>query len=101
MSESTAIAIANIAIATFVTTTVGFAAAWIRARERALRAELGRQRVPQDTENHFERLQQAVDAIAVEVERISEAQRFTTKLLAERGAAAERPRVPERVITPH
>ena len=29
-------------------------------------------------------LQQAVDAIAIEVERVSEGQRFTTKLLAER-----------------
>jgi hypothetical protein len=28
-------------------------------------------------------LQQAVDAIAIEVERLSEGQRFTTKLLAE------------------
>ncbi len=30
-------------------------------------------------------LQQAVDAIAIEVERLSEGQRFTTKLLAEGG----------------
>jgi hypothetical protein len=30
------------------------------------------------------RLEQAVDATAVEVERISEGQRFTTKLLADR-----------------
>jgi hypothetical protein len=29
-------------------------------------------------------VQQAVDAIAIEVERLSEGQRFTTKLLAER-----------------
>ena len=29
-------------------------------------------------------LQQAVDSIAIEVERLSEGQRFTTKLLAER-----------------
>jgi hypothetical protein len=33
------------------------------------------------------RLEQAVDATAVEVERISEGQRFTTKLLADRSAA--------------
>jgi hypothetical protein len=32
----------------------------------------------------IEQLQQSVDAIALEVERIAEAQRFTTKLLAER-----------------
>jgi hypothetical protein len=41
-----------------------------------------------------ERIEHAVDSIAVEVERISEGQRFTTKLLTERGevqAALERP----------
>jgi len=37
------------------------------------------------------RMEQAIDSIAIEVERISEGQRFTTKLLAERanGAASE------------
>jgi hypothetical protein len=34
----------------------------------------------------LEQLQQSVDAIAVEVERIAEAQRFSAKLLAERGS---------------
>lgn len=37
----------------------------------------------------FDRLEQAVDAIAIEVERISEGQRFVTKILAERANAAE------------
>lgn len=37
-------------------------------------------------DDRLKRLEQAVDAIAVEVERISEAQRFTTKLLSERHA---------------
>lgn len=37
----------------------------------------------------LERIEQAVDAIAVEVERISEGQRFTTKLLSDRTAASE------------
>jgi len=36
------------------------------------------------TEERLARIEQAVDAIAVEVERISEGQRFTTKLLAEK-----------------
>jgi hypothetical protein len=36
----------------------------------------------------LERMEQAIDSIAVEVERISEGQRFTTKLLAERSADA-------------
>ena len=34
----------------------------------------------------LERMEQAIEAIAVEIERISEAQRFTTKLLAERNS---------------
>jgi hypothetical protein len=36
------------------------------------------------TEARLERIEQAVDSIAIEVERISENQRFTTKLLSER-----------------
>ena len=37
----------------------------------------------QEMRDRFGQLQQAVDAIAIEVERLSEGQRFTTKLLAE------------------
>lgn len=36
-----------------------------------------------DSRNRLERIEQAVDAIAVEVERISEGQRFTTKVMAD------------------
>jgi hypothetical protein len=39
-------------------------------------------------EQRFDQLQQSVDAIAVEVERIAEAQRFSAKLLAERSETA-------------
>jgi hypothetical protein len=35
-------------------------------------------------ETKLANMQEAIDAVAVEVERISEGQRFTTKLLAER-----------------
>ena len=35
-------------------------------------------------ESRLARIEQAVDAIAVETERISEGQRFTTKVLSER-----------------
>jgi len=44
-------------------------------------------RVPSDVSARLERMEQAIDSIAVEVERISEGQRFTTKLLAERSGA--------------
>jgi hypothetical protein len=37
-------------------------------------------------DERFERLEQAVDAIAIEIERMSEAQRFTAKLLTDRAA---------------
>ena len=46
------------------------------------------------------RIEQAVDTIAIEVERISEGQRFTSKLLADREGAAV-PRVPNKAVTPH
>ncbi len=36
----------------------------------------------------FDRLEQAIDAIAIEVERVSEGQRFVTKIMAERPAPA-------------
>jgi hypothetical protein len=47
-----------------------------------------------EVSSRLERIEQAVDAIAIEVERISEGQRFTTKLLTER--SAETSRLPER-----
>ena len=43
-------------------------------------------------EQRFDQLQQSVDAIAVEVERIAEAQRFSAKLLAERSDTPALPR---------
>jgi hypothetical protein len=54
----------------------------------------------------LQRMEQAIESIAVEVERIGEAQRFTTKLLADRQpeAAARLGAVPRRepgTITPH
>lgn len=49
----------------------------------------------------LEALQQSVDATSIEVERLGEGQRFTTKLLAERNGASERQRLAERAITPH
>jgi hypothetical protein len=40
--------------------------------------------LPPEVTAHMERLEQAVEAVAIEVERISEGQRYTTKLLSER-----------------
>ena len=38
-----------------------------------------------ETNTRLERIEQAIDAMAVEVERIAEGQRYVTKLLADRG----------------
>ena len=39
----------------------------------------------------FDRLEQAVEAIAIEVERVAEGQRFVTKILADRAPQAALP----------
>jgi hypothetical protein len=59
---------------------------WPLARAYAKRMEQGGDtgRIPVEVTSRLERMEQAIDSIAVEVERISEGQRFTTKLLAER-----------------
>lgn len=46
---------------------------------------------PALSEARLARIEQAVEAIALEVERISEGQRFTTKLLSEQSRPAPKP----------
>jgi hypothetical protein len=55
-----------------------------------------------ESTQRMERIEQAVDAIAIEVERVSEGQRFVTRLLSERGggALAGAQQVPEPVRVP-
>ncbi|HSU93507.1 MAG TPA: hypothetical protein VLI43_07335 [Gemmatimonadaceae bacterium] len=55
-----------------------------RAFGRKIDRESLQPKVPQELQQRLERMEQAIDSIAVEVERISEGQRFTTKLLSER-----------------
>ena len=68
---------------------VGTIAAWLGAhfgaRRAVKRAFRDRIEIPSIvTEVRYDELARSIDAIAVEVERISEAQRFAAKLLAER-----------------
>lgn len=44
--------------------------------------------IPPEITSRLERMEQAIDSIAVEVERISEGQRFTTRLLSEGAKSA-------------
>ena len=54
--------------------------AWTRPRPRPLPAP----GAPTIDDARFARLEDAVDSIAIEVERVAEAQRFTAKLMSER-----------------
>ena len=81
-------------------TTIGFAGLWVRARERATRAEslLEGMRLT----GRADSTSPALDAIAEEVERIGEGQRFLTRIMSEQSNHAERmrSRAPGSV-TPH
>lgn len=59
------------------------------ARAMARRLEGGTPSAPpslQGLEDRLDRIERSVEAIALEVERVSEGQRFVTKLLAEKAA---------------
>jgi hypothetical protein len=59
-----------------------------RAFARRMDRRGGTAQVPAEISSQLANLNQAVDAIALEVERISEGQRFTTRLLSEQRDAA-------------
>lgn len=69
----------------------------VSAWAKKLENESKRPQIPADVASRLERMEQSIDAIAVEVERISEGQRFTTKLLAE---STNTPVPPEAVRLP-
>lgn len=88
----------------------GLAGAWLGARFGSKRvvkevlAALPSFDQQQLANRQLDRLSQAVDVMAVEIERLSEGQRFTARLLAERGASqfhAQQAERPAGVITPH
>jgi len=56
----------------------------VRAYAKRVESRADAPRIPAEVSSRLERMEQAIDSIAVEVERISEAQRFTTKLLTEK-----------------
>lgn len=82
-----------------VVTVKSIASVWTK------RLEVRRTTLPGETEKRLERIEAAVDVIAVEVERIAEAQRYALRLAEERGIGRPEPRpaqLPEgRIITPH
>jgi hypothetical protein len=75
---------------------------WMRSGPRAASFDF-------DSSPRLQRMEQAIESIAIEVERIGEAQRFTTKVLTERQAAPVAGHIPPAqtarrepgTITPH
>lgn len=85
---------------------IGFAVAWVRARERAIRSERELPAIADAHERRFDRIEQSLEGIATELERVAEMERFSTKLLAEgqreRGSSQARERSESgRINTPH
>jgi hypothetical protein len=75
----------------------------LRHREKMAGLDAGAPRRG-EIEARLERIEQAVETIAIEMERVGEGQRFVTKLLAERPAqqvAEGKSPQRERAITPH
>jgi len=66
----------------------------VRAYSRKMDAESRNPRIPMEVSDRLARMEQAIEAVAIEVERISEGQRFTTKLLSEGRMPAGTPQIP-------
>ena len=86
-----------IVLGAFATMTV----AWVRTRERAIRAEAELKLLRRSPDASSDRVESTLDVIALEVERLAEGQRFVARVLSERGGKdMARPNA-GRSITPH
>src|SRR5688572_3853052 len=82
------------AFAMITAITIGFPL--VRGLVRRWERESEVPRIPAEVNARLQRIEQSVDAIAIEVERMSEGQRFVTRLLAERGPErADAARLPD------
>lgn len=91
-----------ISVLVAIPTAAAVAFRWFHHRERMAQLDAPPAVPPGD--DRLARVERAVDAIAVEVERLGEGQRFVTRLLAEqqpRGVPGLAPPPRERVDTPH
>ena len=81
------ISIAFFVMLAFIAVGLPLARAWARRMDRNS-AGARPLPFPSDVTDRLERIEHAVESVAIEVERISEGQRFTTKLLTDRGDGA-------------
>jgi hypothetical protein len=79
------IAMAALIMGTMSGTLITLVRLWVKRLEARDRARA----LPNNVDDRLLRIEQAVDAIALEVERTAESQRFTSKILAERLAPSD------------
>ena len=84
MLEDILIPMAGMAMIVTLALGIPLVRAYVRRMERGATTQGS---LPADVAGRLERIEHAVDAVALEVERIAEGQRFTTKLLSERAGA--------------
>jgi hypothetical protein len=85
-----------LALGTLLVLVFTLAIGWQKERERAIRAELVSMHMTSDVGARFERIEQALEGIALEVERLAEGQRLNAQVLAE-----EKPRLLARESSSH
>jgi hypothetical protein len=97
MSEATFLTALSIVFGTFALLgSFRFLSRWLEIRQK------GRSSLQlEGLQERLDKIEATVETTALEVERMSEANRFIAKLLSERGENASLPARPERVITPH
>ena len=88
MDEDIVVPIAFFATAIIISLGIPLVRALVRRWDRAR----GLPAMQPDTNARLERIEQAIDAMSIEVERIAEGQRFVTRLMTDRS--------PERVALP-
>jgi hypothetical protein len=86
------------AFATAIVLAIGVPLA--RAYSRKMDADARNPRIPSEVAARLERMEQTLEAVAIEVERITEGQRFTTKLLSEGRSAGDARPIPSSVASP-
>jgi hypothetical protein len=82
MNEDIVVPIAGMTMIVLLSLGIPF----VRALARRWERDSSQAKVPAEVTARLERIEHAVEAVAIEVERISEGQRFTTKLLSDRAA---------------
>ena len=86
-----------------VTTALAIAGAWALGRARGIQDSMRLKGEEADTHARIERMERHLEAVAEEIERLGEVQRFALKVIGEKVVDALEPaRLPHgRVITPH